>query len=235
MYPILSRALYIHTPNTLLLGGSGIALAREAISFPDGPKLTLYVRTPSKLPADLQKHARIRVVEGSLRDSRKLSDAMTGVTSVVSVLGAYISLGAFVSRDTSTSIADSFPTIFAAMREKGVKRILALSTAAYMVPEDRMPWNFYRYSWLPYLMAPQGNAEMKAIAEQLAAQDDLEWTIMRVPHLNDGHASLNVYADVLGPGHVSMELSRASMGRWILRELKEGRWIKKAPEVCNQE
>jgi len=160
---------------------------------------------------------------------------MTGVTSVVSVLGAYMSLGAFVSRDTTTPIAKSFPTVFAAMREKGVKRIIALSTAAYTVPEDRMSWKFYGYSWMPYIMAPQGDAEMKAIAEQLAAQDDLDWTIMRVPMLTDGHASLNVYADVLGPGHVSAQVSRASMGRWILRELKEGRWIKKAPEICNQE
>lgn len=173
------------------------------------------------------------MVQGDLTDAKALDDAMDGVTAVASFLGAYLSLQAFIWRDTTTPIADSFPTIFQAMRETGVKRIIALSTQAYALSEDQPSWAYWGWKWLPVIMAPQGNAEMKAIGERLAAQDDLDWTIIRVPHLNDGDATLPVHAGILGPDHMSSDLSRPSMGRWVLNELRESKWIKGAPLLCN--
>jgi hypothetical protein len=87
---------------------------------------------------------------------------------------------------------------------------------------------------LPAFFIPQGYAEMVAIAKTVAAEDELDWTIFRVPHLNEGSADLPVWAGLLGPDHKgSLELSRASQARWLLKEIEERAWIKGAPLLGN--
>jgi hypothetical protein len=83
-------------------------------------------------------------------------------------------------------------------------------------------------------VAPQGNAEMKGIGEAVAGQGDLDWTVFRVPHLNDGGAEDVVEAGYLGEGYKGgFELSRESMARWVLGEIVEGAWIREAPVLGN--
>ena len=72
------------------IGACGSAFIKEAIALPNPPKLTLYVRSPSKLPADIETHA--RVVTGALDDEDALATAMDGVDTVVSVLVSQSSL-----------------------------------------------------------------------------------------------------------------------------------------------
>jgi len=73
-------------------GGSGLAFIKEAIALPCPPDLTLYVRSPSKLPPDIKSHA--HVVTGSLSDKEALTTAMDGIDTIVSVL---VSICSFVS------------------------------------------------------------------------------------------------------------------------------------------
>jgi NAD(P)H-binding len=54
------------------------------MALPSPPKLTLYVRSTSKLPPDIETHA--RVVIGALGDEESLATAMDGVDTVVSVM-----------------------------------------------------------------------------------------------------------------------------------------------------
>jgi hypothetical protein len=196
--------------------------------------LVLYVRSRSKLSADTLSNPAVRVAEGSLTDEGALKDAMTGVDTVVSFLGAPLSLSAFIWRTKTTPIADSFPTIFRAMRAEGVKRILALSTPCYAVSSEQKPWAFWLLGLMPPIFVPQGNAEMVAIARNVTAQSDLDWTVFRIPHLNNGSADLSVAAGLLGPEYKgTTELSRASLTRWVMEEIKKGEWIKGAPVVGN--
>lgn len=205
-----------------------------ALEQKEGPKLTLYVRSRSKLSADTLSNGAVRIVEGSLTDEQALNEAMTGVDTVVSFLGAPVSLSAFIWRTKTTPIADSFPTLFRAMRAQGVRRILALSTPSYMVNSEQKSWTAWLIGFLPPLFVPQGNAEMVAIARNVAAQSDLDWTVFRVPHLNNGPADRQLAAGLLGPEYKgTMELSRASMVRWVMGEIKNREWIKGAPALGN--
>jgi hypothetical protein len=176
----------------------------------------------------------VRVVEGALTDERALKDAMTGVDTVVSFLGAPVSLSAFIWRTKTTPIADSFPTVFRAMRAQGAKRILALSTPSYKVSSEEKSWTVWLLGCMPPIFVPQGNAEMVAIARNVAAQSDFDWTVFRVPHLNNGPADLPLAAGLLGPDYRgTMELSRASLARWVMEEIRKGEWIKGAPALGN--
>ncbi|KAJ7145369.1 hypothetical protein C8R43DRAFT_1012497 [Mycena crocata] len=222
----------------LLLGAtgpSGLAFIQVAFSQPNPPRLTLYVRSQSrhKLPADVGEKA--RVVEGSLTDREALLDAMDGIDTVISFVGGYMSLKTFVLRAKPTPLADSFEGILAAMRTKGATRIFALSTPSFSPdPSEKLPLNWWLYHFLPIAMAPQGNAEMVGIAEAVAAADDLDWTVFRVPMLTNESVDLPVAAGVLRPDFKgSLYLSRASMAMWILKEVEERKWVRQAPALGN--
>ncbi|KAJ6590556.1 hypothetical protein DFH09DRAFT_207462 [Mycena vulgaris] len=217
-------------------GPSGLAFIEVALRQPSPPKLTLLVRPTSrgKLPAGIESQTRI--VEGGLTDERALLDAMDGVDTVVSFLGAYPSFSAFIFRNKETPVADSFKGIIAAMRAKGAKRIFALSTPSFSPdPTESFPTTTWAlYSIMPKIMVPQGNAEMVGIAKAVAAVDDLDWTVFRVPHLTENAADLPVAAGNLGPDFKgTIHLSRASMAVWILKEMEERKWVKKAPVLGN--
>ncbi|KAF7985195.1 hypothetical protein HWV62_7806 [Athelia sp. TMB] len=195
---------------------SGLAFIQEALQWPIPPKLTLYVRNPSKLPAGTEVNARI--VKGELSDEAALASAMDGVDTVVSVL----------------PIADDLKTVLKLMKVNGVRRIFALSTPSYFVPGETRGWIRSAYLVLPALLIPQGKAEMVAIAEAVAAEKDLDWTIFRVPNLTEASSDLPVYAGLLGPDYTgSLSLSRGSQARWILKEMEDNAWIKQAPAIGN--
>jgi hypothetical protein len=136
--------------------------------------LVLYVRSRSKLSADKLSNPVVRVVEGSLTGEEALKDAMTGMDTVVSFLGAPLSPSAFIWRTKTTLITDSFLTIFRAMTAQGVKRILALSTPSYPVSSEQKSWTFWLLGFMPPIFVPQGNAEMVAISKNVTAQSDLD-------------------------------------------------------------
>jgi hypothetical protein len=121
------------------------------------------------------------------------------------------------------------------MRAKGTKRIFALSTPSFSPdPSEVFSLQWTMYGLMPKVMVPQGNAEMVAIAKAVAAADDLDWTVFRVPHLTEKEADLSVAAGLLGPDFKgTFDLSRASMAVWILKEIEERQWVKKAPMLSN--
>lgn len=180
-----------------------------------------------------------------------LTDSNTPVDAVVSFLGAYATLSAFVLRTKTTPIADSFPVLFAAMKKTGVKRILALSTPAWLVKAqenqgnkeqvdtDQLPWSWWLAMKFPPLLIPQGHKEMEQIARRVSEEGQkggwgLQWTVFRVPHLNAGGADEKVSAGIFGHGFVgTKELSRKSMVKWVLNEIEAREWIDRAPALGN--
>ncbi|KAJ6558012.1 hypothetical protein B0H19DRAFT_1149449 [Mycena capillaripes] len=222
-------------PSILVLGATGLcglAFIQVALSQPIPPRLTLYVRSRSKLPVGIEQQA--RVVDGNLTDGHALLEAMEGVDTVLSFLGGHATLSAFFFRTVTTPIANSFGGILSAMRAKGAKRIFALSTPSYSPdPSEVFSFKWLVYSSLPKIFVPQGNAEMVEIARAVAA-DDLDWTVFRIPMLTEEAADLPVAAGLLGPNFKSsLYLSRASMAVWILQEIEERQWVKKEPLLAN--
>lgn len=88
--------------DTYAPGASGLAFIRETLALPSSarPNLTLLVRNPSKLPADLvqpETQDAVRVVQGNLTDEAALDAAMQGVTAVVAFLVSSTSLDYLIS------------------------------------------------------------------------------------------------------------------------------------------
>ena len=91
------------------------------------------------------------------------------------------------------------------------------------------------FTIIPRVVVPQGNAEMVGIAQAVAAQSHLDWTVFRVPFLNDGPADTPVSAGLRGAADYkgSMQLARASLARWLLQEIKDRAWVQQAPVLGN--
>jgi hypothetical protein len=60
----------------------------------------------------------------------------------------------------------------------------------------------------------------------------LKWTIVRVPFLDDGPAK-KVVTTFTGMGDDTLHLTRKAVPAWIYEELREEKWVGKAPLLCN--
>ena len=60
----------------LLIGGTGVCgLIFVQVALEAGHKVTIYARTPSKIPADLASNPRLSVIQGELGDEAGLKKA----------------------------------------------------------------------------------------------------------------------------------------------------------------
>ena len=73
----------------LLIGGTGICgLIFTRAALEAGHKLTLYVRTPSKIPTELSSNANLAVMQGELGDVEGLKNAAAcGADVFISLAG----------------------------------------------------------------------------------------------------------------------------------------------------
>lgn len=76
---------------------------------------------------------------------------------------------------------------------------------------------------------------MEKIAQQVSAQDDLDWTVFRIMFLNNGSADKPVRAQrTLTPTFAGgVNISRPSIARWVLGEIEKPQWIHQAPVLGN--
>lgn len=84
-----------------MLGQSGLEFCKAALL--QGHKLTLYVRSPAKLPTEIRNSANVSVVEGTLEDITSFRRAATaGPAIFVSFAGPVSKLKGTVRQRTSS-------------------------------------------------------------------------------------------------------------------------------------
>ena len=105
-------------------GPTGLLLIQQALN--EGHTVVAYARTPSKLPV----HDNLTVAEGQLEGASAIAEAVRGSDAVLSPLGL-----ATIKADSSP-LAAGYRHITAAMREHGVKRLVALGPLAMTDPAD---------------------------------------------------------------------------------------------------
>jgi hypothetical protein len=91
-------------------------------------------------------------------------------------------------------------------------------------------------------VASPSYGEIIALSEFVATQDHSQvgWTLYRVPILTGGDWEKvaerdlpKAKADYSGGKHEGWALKREALAGWLMEELKNGRWIGKAPLVSN--
>jgi putative NADH-flavin reductase len=184
-------------------GRTGKHLVEQALAA--GYDVTAYVRHPEALT---QRHDRLFVVQGDVLDPVAVSAAVEGKDAVVSALGVK-------GRDATTVFSAGIANVIEAMKAKGVRRVITISTAGLDSDADvPLPQRLVATYIVARLLRNLYRDQARMEAELEASGTD--WTIIRAPLLTDKPA-VGTYRVAVG-GSLSRpeRISRADLAAYIV-------------------
>lgn len=115
-----------------------------------------------------------------------------------------------------------------------VRRGLFLSTPSYSSPDDVWSPTWYFIITLLWLTVNWGYREVVESSKYIASQpvDQFRWTLFRVPNLRSGPAR-PVVTTLKGRDTFNWNLERKALAEWVLLELKQEKFVGKAPLIYN--
>ncbi|TAQ84573.1 hypothetical protein B7494_g7101 [Chlorociboria aeruginascens] len=176
--------------HVLVLGGTGtcgLIFLKAAVEA--GHQLTLYVRTPSKIPEGLASNTSVDIIQGELNDVEGLKRvANCGADIFISFAGPTL------GKREGTPITEALHTLYPLfLSARTFTYILTLSTPSYSAPEDTR--SIIWYLAIQYIKNLSGDAykEIKGMAEETVALGNrIDWTVFRVPLLKGTTLDENV-------------------------------------------
>ena len=198
-------------------GRTGRLLVEGALK--GGHEVTALVRDPGKLAVS---HERLRVVEGDVLIPSRVQETVAGADAVLSALG-----------HTKTSPKDvqarGTRNIVAAMKGRGVRRIVSLTGAGVRDPGDRPKLVDRVFSGLLKLLQRDVLEDAERHAEVIR-ESGLDWTIVRAPRLTDGPATGKYRVGHVGENS-GTKISRADVAGFMLHELTNDSHVDRAPMI----
>jgi putative NADH-flavin reductase len=207
--------------NILIFGSSGATgqeIVRQALQ--QGHHVTAFARTPAKLSL---RHDNLKIVQGDATDAASVQSAMAGHDAVLCALGS----SPPSKRDPT--VMTCARNIVDAMQSSGVDRFIYLSFLGVPEGRDQLSALFKHFVAPVVLRHPTKDHEEK---ESMIKQSTLQWTIVRAPKLTGGvltgtyRAGEDVHARSIVPS-----ISRADVADFMLRQLSDSTYIRKAPGV----
>jgi uncharacterized protein YbjT (DUF2867 family) len=198
-------------------GGTGRQLVAQALD--QDHHVTVQARSPEKL-ADLE-HPHLEVIRGDVLEPADVERAVDGQEAVLCAIGA--GAGRTSLREDGTR------NIVAAMANKGVSRLICLSSLGVGDSTANLPW-FTKHVILGiFLRHAFADHERQ---EAVVRQSPLDWTIVRPPHLEDGPRS-GEYRHGFPPTERSIQgkISRADVADFMLKQLTNDSYLRQSPGV----
>ena len=187
-----------------------------------GHMVTAFLRTPSKIAI---QHPNLTLFQGNVMDAAAVENAIAGQEVVFSILGP--------TRPPEPGMNSMLETaaknIVAAMQKHGIRRIISTTGAGVPQPEDQPKVADRLVNTMLNLL--QKNFVLDASASVKVIQaSDLDWTIVRFPKVMDGARTGKYRVAYIGKDS-GTQISRADGADFVLRELTEKKWLRKAPVV----
>jgi putative NADH-flavin reductase len=208
-----------------LFGGTaptGRHIIEEALR--QGYKLSVYTRDAGKLSAFGSK---IEVVVGDLNNREAIKACVAGADAVISALGP----NSQKAREKQ-AIMRGVGTIISVMEELNVRRLIQISTASYRDPKDGFDFKSQALVTLFKLIAHNAYDDIKATA-QLVSNSHLDWTLVRIPFLNDGPATGPVDIGWYGKTKLGMKLSRGNLAKFLVDQVAAKEYVRAAPGIAD--
>jgi hypothetical protein len=203
-------------------GRTGVPLVRAALDR--GHRLTCLVRDPAKagrlLPVD---DDRLSVHRGDATDAAAIDGAVVEAEAVIDVTGPV--------RGGPKRLREAVVThLRPAMERHAVRRLVLLTGAGVRMDGDTPGIADRGIRGVMSLLQADILEDGQAAVSSIVASP-LEWTVVRVPRLTDGDARGTVRtADRVGGG-TGATLGRADLARFLLDEVEQGTWMRRAPVV----
>ncbi len=199
-------------------GKTGQLLVQQALDA--GHDVTSLARTPSKLAL---QHAHLRIVTGGILDPEQVDATIQGADAVLSVLGS-------ATNKPELTISRGIDHILGAMLQHNVRRLIISAGAGVRDPLDQPKFTDRFFGFLLGVISKNVVADMRQVVEKVR-HSDRDWTVVRVPMLTDQPAQGNVKVGYVGD--ISPRISRADMAAFMLQQVTDTTYLKKAPAISN--
>lgn len=201
-------------------GPTGKELIIQALKA--GYEVKAFARSSDKLKEF--QNEKLEVIKGNLADRELIERTIVGVDAVISVLGPK-------GKVKDTALSDGMKNIIDGMKKVGVKRLIALSTGSVKDGQDRFD---LIYSFLVGIIKIGVRSAYDEIIRngEIIRSSGLEWTLVRVGFLND-KPSKPIKVGYYGRGVVKVLISRASIAKFMLDQVKSTEYIRKSPGISN--
>lgn len=198
-------------------GKTGHELVKQALA--QGHYVTAFVRNPSKLKISNEN---LKVFQGDVTNHFLVEVAVKGYDAVFSALGAASPF------KYDQSIVDGVNNIVNAMQKNSVKRFIYMS--AINVKESRRNAGLLIKIAATTLLRTETAGHQAR--EKIIKQTGLDWTLVRPGGLSDGKHTGNYRSgeDIRAKG-IAAAISRADAADFMLRQLTDRSYIRKAPVV----
>jgi putative NADH-flavin reductase len=204
--------------------GSTGKVGKEVIKQALGLKYSVkaFARRPQKIDFT---HPDLTVVSGELIDLMALRTAIDGSDCVISLLGPS-------GKVHDNALSEGVKNIISIMESCGVKRLIQIATPSAADLNDRKDFAFGLMVGLVKLIFPNSYTEIVRIGETVRTSN-LDWTLVRVPLLNEKPLTKNVRVGYLGQKIVKSALSRADLAWFMLEQTQNDEYSRKAPMISN--
>jgi putative NADH-flavin reductase len=201
-------------------GETGKQLVKQALE--KGNKVTSYVRNPQKLNIE---HECLTIIQGELTNKTAIENAISGVDVVISVLGPR-------SGSKSKPITQGMQNVIPAMEKQNIRRLIISSTLSLSDPDDLPDFKSRVLINLVKLINRAVYEEIISVGK-VVRSSNLDWTIIRLPLLNNNPKSGKVKVGYLGRKEVGLKISRADIADFMLKQVQDKKYIRKAPAISN--
>ena len=200
-------------------GGTGRPLVEQALER--GHEVSAVARDPAAFPV---ARDRLTVLRGNVLDRASVGRAVDGQDAVLSAVGT----GFHLRRTTLYS--EGTMTVVRAMEERGVPRLVLVSTAGLNGKDPAFPL-WYRLLLKPLLLDRVKYGDMALMEEEVRASA-LDWTVVRPGGLTDGPPTgeYRVGSDRLPEG--GAEISRADLAHFMLDQLDDRDCVGRTPTLA---
>jgi putative NADH-flavin reductase len=198
-------------------GKTGRSLIAQAL--PLGHELRALARDPGALAV---RHPNLEILGGDIRDPAVADALVDGVGAVLSALGAR-------DKGEATIFSSGTKSLVEAMRRRGVRRLIVLSS--FGVGDSR------RDAGLLFgrLLVPLFLGEVyedKERQEELVRRSGLDFTIVRATRLTDGVATYSYRVGERVPFSLRAgAVSRHDVAHFMLRQLEDTRYLGRAVSI----
>jgi len=197
-------------------GRTGRILVSKALDA--GDQVVALVRAPDRLA--LQRDG-LRMITGTVQDLDRVRAAIAGTDAVVSTVGPVRGEPAAVMTATATHLV-------VAMRETGVRRLVYMTGAGVLQPQD--PPALASRIMLPLMrLLARAVLEDAERAVGIVSGSELDWVIVRAPRLADTSGRGRFRHGYIKPS--LQALAREDVAEFTLRQVRDDTYLRRMPII----
>lgn len=210
--------------NITIFGGTGttgLILIEKALK--EGYSVTAFARNPSKITI---QHNNLKIIKGELTDLPKIEEAIQTADAVISLLGP-------IQGSKGFAISDGIKNIIKVMEKQNCKRLIATATPSFKDGNDKFQFGFALAVFSVKMFMKDVYNDINLIGRNIS-ESSLDWTIVRLPMLSDKPDGGKINVGYIGDGSINLfSLSRIDLAFFLLQQVKDRKWLHKAPVLSN--